>query len=271
MQSYELIALDMDGTALTADKRLLDETVRDMDEAAARGKTVVLATGRCMPELAGYRDKLAGVRYVIAVSGAVLYDLREDKTLYCAGIDRELVLRLVTIAGQYDAMAHLLCADASVLPAGKAARADDYGMGPYQELYSTSAKLVPDIRAEAEARPSVPKVNIYFHSQADRQAAYETIKTLPLTVTFSEQAGLEMSPPGVDKGTGLRRLADMLGIPMEATVAVGDGDNDRPMLAAAGLAVAVGNADLDVIVMADAVVADNDHNGAGQAIRGLLL
>ncbi len=271
MRRYELIALDMDGTALTSDKRLLPETERDIAQAAERGKTVALCTGRCVPELADYRRQLAGVRYAIAVSGAVLYDLWEDRELYAAGLDRDLVLTLVDVAERYGAMAHLLCTDASVIRADQATHVADFGMGAYQKLYDTGAHKVEDIRSAAAARPSVPKVNIYFRSQADRLAAYETIRTLPQTVTFSEQAGLEMSPPGVDKGTGLRQLAELLGVPMEATVAVGDGDNDRSMLAAAGLAVAVGNADPAVKAMADAVVADNDHNGAGQAIRRFLL
>ena len=271
MPHYELIALDMDGTMLTSDKRLLPETERDIALAAERGRTVALCTGRCVPELAEYRPRLAGVRYAIAVSGVVLYNLWEDRELYAAGLDRALVLTLVDVAERYGAMAHLLCTDASVIRADQATHVADFGMGAYQHLYDTGAVKVPDMRTAAAQRPSVPKVNLYFRSPADRLAAYETIRALPLTITFSESAGLEMSPPGVDKGTGLRRLAELLGVGMEAAVAVGDGDNDRPMLAAAGLAVAMGNADPTVKAMADAVVADNDHNGAGEAIQRFLL
>ena len=269
--AYEMIALDMDGTTLTSDKRLLDGTVRDIDAAARAGKTVVLCTGRCVPELAPYRERLASVQYAAAVSGAVVYDLWEDKTLFSVGIERELVLRIIAVADEYGAMAHLLAEDASVLRRDQAARAADYGMGPYQELYSTVARLVENIAAEAAARPSVPKVNVYFRSPEDREVAYETLKALPLTITYSEVAGLEMSPPRVTKATGLRYLADRLGVGMEQVIAVGDGDNDRPMLAAAGLGVAVGNAAGPVLAMADAVAADNDHNGVGQAIRKYLL
>lgn len=269
--AYELIALDMDGTTLTADKRLLDETVRDINAALEQGKTVVLCTGRCVPELAPYRERLASVRYAAAVSGAVVYDLWEDKTLFSVGIERELVLRIVAVADAYGAMAHLLAEDASVLRRDQAVHSADFGMGPYQELFTTVARLVDDVAAEASRRSSVPKVNVYFRSPEDRAAAYETLKALPLTVTYAENAGLEMSPPGVTKATGLRYLAGRLGVGMERVIAVGDGDNDRPMLAAAGFAVAVGNAEGPVLDMANAVVADSDHNGVGQAIRKYLL
>ena len=269
--AYELIALDMDGTLLTRDKRLLDETVRDIDAAAALGKETVLCTGRCVPELAPYRARLSSVRYAVTVSGAVVYDLRLDRAVFDMGIDRELVLKIVAVADKYGATAHLMAADASVLPRDKACRAADFGMGPYQELYTTVPVLVDDVAAEAAARPYVPKVNVYFRSPDDRDKAYEALRTLPLTIAFAEAAGLEMSPPGVTKATGLQWLAARLGLGMEQVVAVGDADNDRSMLAAAGLAVAVGNAEPEVLAMADAVVADCDHNGAGQAIRRFLM
>ena len=41
---------------------------------------------------------------------------------------------------------------------------------------------------------------------------------------------IELTAQGVDKGTALLALADLLHIPREATVAVGDSENDRAML-----------------------------------------
>ena len=52
---------------------------------------------------------------------------------------------------------------------------------------------------------------------------------------------------------------------------MGDADNDLPMLAAAGLAVAMGNANESVRAAADVVVADNDHDGVAEAIERFLL
>ena len=54
---------------------------------------------------------------------------------------------------------------------------------------------------------------------------------------------------------------------MEDTVGIGDADNDRAVLEAVGLSVAMGNADQDIKMLCDVVTADNDHNGVGEAIR----
>lgn len=268
---YALIAMDMDGTLLTSDKRLPEETVRDMAAAAERGRTLVLCTGRNAAELAPYREKLPFVRWAVTVSGAVLFDLERDRAVYTVGLDRSLVTVVADAAEEFGAMVHLLAEDASIIPADKASHVEDYGMGAYRGLYDAVAWKAPDIRAEIARRRTVPKVNLYFQTKADRAAALEKLKKLPVTITLSENAGLELSPPGVDKGVGLRRLAESLGIGMEKVIAVGDGDNDLPMLAAAGLALAVGNGTPEVLAAADAVVADNDHNGVGQAIREYLL
>jgi hydroxymethylpyrimidine pyrophosphatase-like HAD family hydrolase len=47
---------------------------------------------------------------------------------------------------------------------------------------------------------------------------------------------------GVDKGVALGLLCDHLHIPIEKTVAFGDGENDKEFLAAAGVGCAMKNA-----------------------------
>ena len=55
-------------------------------------------------------------------------------------------------------------------------------------------------------------------------------------------------------------------IPTCETVAVGDADNDLDVLRAAGLAVAMGNANEHVKEVCDVVVSDNDHDGIVEVI-----
>lgn len=140
-------------------------------------------------------------------------------------------------------------------------------MGIYQPMFLELTRKVEDMAAEALRYDSIPKVNVYFRSVQDRAEAYETLKHLPLSFAFAEGASLEMNAAGVTKASGLQALASHLGIAMTETVAIGDADNDRAMLEAAGLSVAMGNAAKDIRELCDAVTADNDHNGVGEAIR----
>jgi len=54
--------------------------------------------------------------------------------------------------------------------------------------------------------------------------------------------GVEVRPRGIDKGTGARRMADLLDIPLQAMAGVGDSDPDLTFLNCVGLSAAPGNA-----------------------------
>jgi len=70
-----------------------------------------------------------------------------------------------------------------------------------------------------------------------------------------------------DKGLGLEEMARFLGLPLEATMAFGDGGNDLPILRKAGIGVAMGNAMDDVKAGADYVTASVDDAGIAQALK----
>ena len=76
---------------------------------------------------------------------------------------------------------------------------------------------------------------------------------------------------GVSKGPGLMALARHLGLAPAQVMAVGDSGNDRTMVQLAGLGVAMGNATEDIRRVADAITADNNHDGVAEAIEKYVL
>ena len=76
---------------------------------------------------------------------------------------------------------------------------------------------------------------------------------------------------GCSKAVGMRLAAEYLGIPLSRTVAIGDSGNDLPMLRAAAVAVAMGNAGEAVRREADLVTRANTECGVAEAIRKLFL
>jgi HAD superfamily hydrolase (TIGR01484 family) len=80
-------------------------------------------------------------------------------------------------------------------------------------------------------------------------------------------AELTLFSSAVSKGNALKILAHHLAIPLDETMAIGDGANDISMLRAAGLGVAMGQAPRRVRAIADAVTTSNAEDGLARAIE----
>jgi Cof subfamily protein (haloacid dehalogenase superfamily) len=81
---------------------------------------------------------------------------------------------------------------------------------------------------------------------------------------------LEFASPQVSKGSGLAFAAEHLGFELARTVAFGDGENDFELLDAAGYAVAVENADVELRARADWVCPAVADEGVAQALEAYL-
>ena len=78
-------------------------------------------------------------------------------------------------------------------------------------------------------------------------------------------------PAGSDfEDSALRELCAVLGIPVEKSMAFGDGLNDMSMIRDAGVGVAMANAVPEVRAAADRIAPSNDEDGVAQVIEALL-
>lgn len=82
---------------------------------------------------------------------------------------------------------------------------------------------------------------------------------------------VEIMATNVSKASGLQHLAEKLGFTIENVMAIGDGNNDVPMLKASGFGVVMGSAKPDVKAAGDAVVGDCEHDGVAEAIYKFIL
>ena len=78
---------------------------------------------------------------------------------------------------------------------------------------------------------------------------------------------LEVLKKGVNKGSGLYRLADALGVPHDRTFAVGDGYNDADMLRAAKYGFVPANGSEEAKEAGDFIVRSNDEGAVAHVIE----
>lgn len=271
MNSYRLIAFDMDGTLLNSEKKISASTLDRIEKAFDAGKEIVLSTGRCLPELEEYIRQIPRLRFLICMSGALVYDRKSDRALYEGRIPVSTVEQILEISSGEDAMVHILT-ERSLVQRDQAACMEHYRMGRYQAMFDRVADMVEDIRDYYHMHPAPAyKLNLYHATAEGRERSRERLQSLGLEMADSEETSLECSAPGVTKGTGLRKLCGALGIPLEQTIAVGDADNDMDVLRTAGLSIAMGNAASAVKAVCDVTVSDCDHDGCVEAMEKYLL
>ncbi|MDO4285767.1 MAG: Cof-type HAD-IIB family hydrolase [Eubacteriales bacterium] len=273
-EDFRLIAFDMDGTLLNSEKRISPVTREAIGRAAQAGKIVILCTGRGLTELTEFTRQLPELRYVNCASGALVYDVREEKRIYSQPLFPEAVLPILKIAEKEGAMPHFLAGRHSIVARADWEHMEDFQMAVYKPMFTRIAEKWEDFYAEyAETPFPVEKLNLYHETPLSRARTRQRILEAGYEVALvdSEQTSLEVSAHGVDKGVGLAALCEYLGIPLSQTIAVGDAMNDVGALKAAGLAVAMGNALEQIRELADVTVADCDHDGCAEAIERFLL
>lgn len=272
MPRYKLLALDMDGTLLTSDKRISPTTLLSIERAAKAGVAIALCTGRAINELSEYREMLHGVvHYASLVNGAHIIDLDTEKDLEVHPLDTASALAVAQRGRSVNAMVHVLTTRETAATAQDIDRMDQVGMGVYQDMFRKICTHTADVRTYIESHEGqVCKVNLYHVDQQTRAETLAWAQSHGFQAALTEVTSVEFTRTGITKAHGIEGLCRHVGCTAEQCVAVGDSLNDADALRAAGLAIVMGNASAEVKALADAIVADNDHDGIAEAIERFL-
>ena len=269
---YELIGLDMDGTLLNSEKKINSGVILAIKEAIENGKHISLSSGRALAEIEEYREQLKDMEYAILESGALVYNLKNEEIISASTIDEEIVSKIFDTVKDKDVFIHLISKGRSISPKRLIPQMEKYHMGIYIPLYERVCTKVEDtVTFHNEDKQGIEKINLFHTCPQDREDTRKKLQGLPIVMLNAEDTSLEISPLGVTKGYGLKKLCKHLNIEVEQSIVVGDADNDLDVLKTAGLAVAMGNANANVKKIADVEVMYNAHDGVAEAIYKYLL
>lgn len=104
-----------------------------------------------------------------------------------------------------------------------------------------------------------------------RSEVEERVQDYASSVTQAVEGMLEIVPVGIDKGTGIKAVAEAVGLDVSRCMAIGDGENDLSLFQACGMSVAMGNAGQDVKAAATVETASNDEGGVADAIYSYVI
>ena len=272
----QLIAMDLDGTALHPDRKTFSPRLNAaLNAAHQKGVAVVPITGRqffILPP-AVHKD-VAWAGLVVLSNGGEVRRLTDGQLISGHYLEADALRLLVDTAERFGLPIELSSGNGLYLTRESWDSQRRTG-GPLrfhlEEVLKPFGHEVEDLRAFLSDSPNVEKANLPYVPDEVRAETEQALSTLPVSWFWSAPRGVEIAHPDASKANGLLEACRLLDIDPAHAMALGDSGNDIPMLQAAGLGVAMGNAAPQVQAAASAVSASFDQDGAALAIERYVL
>jgi len=271
-----VVVVDLDGTIL--DRGKLCPGVEDvLGRISGLGIEVLVATGRQMADIPKEVLDMPFLRYAVTLNGACVSDCREGRFISRRPIDQGLVLDILGTTEGKTVYEHLMHDDAFIVSTGAVEKTKER----FSEYYAAdriheinAVMLAVDSPADyiRENSITIDKLVFSFASPGKCEEVWQAIdRKFDVEAVIVSDVDIELTAGGVNKGLGVRKLAEHLGFSMSEVVAVGDSGNDAEMLKAVGFPIAMGNAPEDIQRLAAIVAPHNDENGAVKVLTELFL
>lgn len=271
MSTYRIIACDMDETLLSSDATICQRNIAAIKKASAAGVKFVPCTGRGYPSISGVLHVLGlfdqADQYVIGMNGANITENKHSRSLTWDCIPFDLANDIYTRLSSYGLCTHIYTQDSVYINA----------ITPDEETFlhgrmgyiPTKENTLDFLRNQDIGKLIVMNKDDLVLSQIRKDLGPLLHE---IDVSYSSNRYMEFMHKGVTKGVGLHKLADILHIPIEETMAIGDNINDIEMLKAAGLAVGVANLNPAIRQYCDVITqADNNGGAVAEAIEKFIL
>ncbi len=273
MGKIELIALDLDGTLLMPDHSTVSHgNISAIKAAAASGVKVVISTGRTYAVLTGILKQVTCATHAIMANGATAMDLRSKDIIFSDGIKEEIWAPIYKELIYEDAQFEVYFKGQSLIERDRLENfksplaPEDFAMDLRQYITPVDGLF------EHLSGNRIEKFHVLCVPEGKYDRMYEKFSSNPdLKITCSMPGNFEINSSATNKGVGLRKLCEALGIDRECVMAIGDAGNDVEMLNWAGCSVAMENATDEARAAAKYITASNNEDGVARAIEKYVL
>lgn len=272
-KNIKLIALDMDGTLLHNHGTLSKEGMDALAKLRAKGIRVVIASGRPFYSITRILPD-ALFDYAACANGQDIYDAKGNLLSHKEDLGEMEIKELMRYLYQYPMVLsysdgeqfYHTCSPAyhifaTVLSAARRVYHKMRGVPFYRETITPLSRIHLTTTSKL----------CFAGSPKTLRKFMQHVNTKKYSAFFVSPGWLEIQTSGVSKGAALAEIAKMEGIDIKDTAAIGDGENDIPMIQIAGTGVAMGNAMNSVKACADEIALPNSKDGAVRWIMDNLL
>lgn len=257
MKKFEgiLFCTDLDGTLFSTDKTVSKQNLDAIEYFKSEGGLFTFITGRVPKTTAGICRIVNPNAPYGCFNGGGIYDPREKKYLWTVSLPKEVIELVKEVEKQLPDMGISVNTKEEVY----------YIKDNSATAYSRAVTGLPNITCEyTSLNMPILKIVLAHEEEGQISMVADFLNNHPKAQLFdfirSERRLYEILPKGASKGSALCKMADLLGIDMNRTIAVGDYNNDVSMIKNAKVGFAVANAVDEAKAVADYItVSNNDH------------
>jgi len=264
MTRIALVVSDVDGTLLTRDKVITDDTKAAVRRLYEAGIAFTLVSSRPTIGMGFLIEPLAVTLPVGSFNGSSIVD-SELRPIEQYFIPAETAQRSLDVLDDFGVDIWFFTNDRWLIrnDAGeyvphekRAIKAEPTVVPDFTPYLATACKIVgaSSDAAQLQRCEAAMKQAVGAHATAARSQTYY----------------LDVTPPGHDKGTFVAKVARRLGISTDAVATIGDMENDLAMFACSGLSFAMGNAADEIKQRATHVTTSNEDEGFARAVDMVL-
>ncbi|HEX7056308.1 MAG TPA: Cof-type HAD-IIB family hydrolase [Bacilli bacterium] len=278
----KLIALDVDGTLLNESGQISEQTLEMVATLRGRGVEFTLCTGRNLPMVLPFAEKLQ-IKLPIATCNGAEVRCLDGRVLARRSLPSDTAASVHHVLRSCDALYHVYADDYIYFENKDRHSKKMYAY--YRDLQRN--KDMKTILHEIDQPYMIETSNLddlwkdesvtvekffVMEQRADRlqEIRRKLIKKCDLEIATSHFAALEVCHVLANKGNALLKIMEICGFLPREVASIGDGMNDVPMFTVTGNSIAMGNAINEVKMRARFVSGKNSEEGMAQALRHLL-
>ncbi len=264
MTHISLVVSDVDGTLVTKDKTLTDRAIAAVRRLRDAGIGFTITSSRPAIGMRFLIEPLGITLPVGPFNGSSIVDPQlnpiEQHLIPASAAERSL-----DILNEFGVDIWLFTNDTWFTRNG-----DGEYVAHEQRTIRTDPTIVRDFKPYASIACKIVGASSDAALLQRCEAAVQKALGTQATAVRSQTYYLDVTPPGCDKGTFVRSMAQRQGIPTDAVATIGDMQNDLAMFRTSGFSIAMGNATDDVKKQATQVTTSNEDEGFAGAIEMIL-
>lgn len=275
---YRLVAYDLDGTLINKEQQIPESAFKAMRKLDENGVVNILTTGRSFYVVPKSLSECANLRYGVLSSGGRIYNYTNQNEEFHGIMSNGEAKAIADLVHEYNGSAlaffkNGVTYEKNILNTVRSRIVEMRRQEGVKDIY-----VVDDVIESLLILEGMEKMTIEYDHKYQKEierklnelGEYEIISQVLTMANVGDDGekyvATEINRKGITKGFGLEKICKELNIDIKDTIAIGDSENDIPVMKKAGFSIAMGNGSIPAKESADFVTRDIDNDGILYAI-----